>query len=174
MSEQVIAKFVRTTNNPKFNGLKVIYQDGTEDWADCSPQVLGFVKNNNSINEGVDIVMIGDWVQKGQKRKFNVTKVQLNNTYNNVQPPQMPMNTQNVSTPSTNIVQPPVQMKISTPSVVNFNKYRDPAIAERMCRLSILSSVCTAVSAVQGYIDLNTLDAKIECLYDYWLNKIKN
>lgn len=49
---------------------------------------------------------------------------------------------------------------------------KSPEESEKIKRLSILSSVCTAVSALSGQLDQNTLPEYIECLYDRMYKKI--
>jgi len=49
---------------------------------------------------------------------------------------------------------------------------KSPEESEKIKRLSILSSVCTAVSAIQGQVDPNTLPTIIESLFDKFYKKI--
>lgn len=167
MSQQVNAKFIRVAKNPTCNMMKVVV-NGKEQWADCPQNVKNFAEK--AFGEGQDVVLTADFVNN----RYNVSRIEQAGGYQ--QPPQQP--TQQAPAYQQAVQQPTQQFTPPTAGNLEMpRKYRDPVTpdeAERMCRLSVLASVCESVSALTGQVDANVLPDVIEATYDRLLNKVKN
>lgn len=166
MEQQIQAKFLMVAKSPARNMMKISV-NGKEQWADCSPNVKGFAAT--TIQSGQDVVLTASFINN----RYNISRINANGA--GTPPPavyQPPVQNTGVQQTYT----PPVQQP--SPSTQNYNateymKPRTPEEAERMTRLSVLSSICTALAAIPGQIDVNTLWDVVESGYDRFLAKVK-
>lgn len=164
MDQQVQAKFLSVAKSPARHMMKVIV-NGQEQWADCSPQVKGFAAK--ALREGQDVVLTASYANN----RYNISRIEANGGYQ--QPAQT---TTSRPAPAQTYTPPAAQTQpVSTQNYNNadYMKPRTPEEAERMTRLSVLSSVCSALGAIPGQIDLNTLWDVVEAGYVRFLNKVK-
>lgn len=163
MEQQIQAKFGRVAKSPSKNMLKVIV-NGQDQWADCTPQVKGFA--SKAFQEGQDVILTASFANN----RYNVSRIE--NMSGGKPPVAAPSNT----APQTQAPKPATQPTTSSYSHYGSGEYqkaRTPEESERMTRLSVLSSVCEALAAVPGQIDVNALWDVVETGYNRFLMKVK-
>jgi hypothetical protein len=136
--------------------------NGQEQWADCSPQVKGFAAK--VLQEGQDVVLTAAYLNN----RYNVSRIEAFGA--GTQPPAQNHVNQPPATPAYTPAQHSAPQNYNSSE---FMKPRTPEEAERMTRLSVLSSVCTALGAVPGQIDVNTLWDVVDAGYARFLTKVK-
>lgn len=160
---QFTVKFNRVTHKPGLNAFQA-EKDGKSIWVNAPANVINFIKvlsKDNKINIGDEITLEGG-LEAG---KWNATKLIWGTGTN---------------TPSSNIAQPKTEnaapAQKTTSSYSGNVKYRDPVTpeeSERMCRLSVLSSVATMMTALTGQVDPNNVGDIATSLYDKFMEKVK-
>ena len=146
--------------------IKMVLDDGQEKWATTSQAVFNFAKNN--FKEGDD----ADFVYRVDNNQYFVDRINK---------PGYKQETQsggyNPNPSSQDSGQKPApsspQKTYSPYNSGDYMKPRTPEEAERMTRLSILSSVCEAIKVFSGTInDANTLWEMVETIYNDAYKKI--
>jgi len=172
MESQVQAKFLRVAKSPTKSMMKVIV-NGQEQWADCDPKVKGFA--GKTMQEGQDVVITASFANN----RYYISRISPVGGAAPQTAPQTtaPQQQQTYQPPATQqTYQPPVTVQQPVGQVAPPKQYmnpRTPEEAERMTRLSTLSSVCTVLAAVPGQIDVNTLWDVVEAGYTRFLTKVK-
>ena len=156
MSQQVKAKFVRVATKPGCLMMKVVV-DGKEQWADCSQAVYDFAKK--SFKEGQEVTLTAAY----ENNRYNVSRMESGNGGG----------TQ--TTPSTSPTSKPATTTGTSSSGAGKTSYgsKSPEESERITRLSVFSSVCTALGAIPGQVEVNAIGDVAEELYIRFLNKVK-
>ena len=170
METQVQAKFLRVAKSPTTSMMKIIV-NGQEQWADCDPKVKGFA--GKTMQEGQDVILTATFANN----RYYISRISSAGT---AAPQTVPQTT---PPQQQQTYQPPAQQTYQQPAVhqpvgdvappKQYMNPRTPEEAERMTRLSVLSSVSTALAAVPGQIDVNTLGDVIETMYTRFLTKVK-
>lgn len=140
--------------------IKVTDDKGQEIWMGCSDNVYSWCKKNYREGDSIDV----DYVTKNGRYTANrVTK-----------------KGQSKPTSTSSQYQKPENKKDEKPDVSVSNvrypseymKSKNPEESKQIRALSILSSVCSAMSSLAGHVDLNTIGDTIEALYDRFDKKI--
>lgn len=156
MSQQVKAKFVRVATKPGCLMMKVVVE-GKEQWADCSQAVYDFAKK--AFKEGQEVTLTAAY----ENNRYNVSRMEGGNAGASQTPANNFSSTQTSKPAGT-----------STASGKSYGGYgKSPEESERITRLSVLSSVCTALGAIPGQVEVNAIGDVVEELYTRFLNKIK-
>lgn len=164
MEQQIQAKFGRVAKSPTKNMLKIVV-NGQEQWADCTPQVKGFA--GKAFQEGHDVVLTASYANN----RYNVSRIE---SASGRPQAQAPVNTPPVQqTAPVQTAKPAAQHTSTYSGYSDYQKPRIPEESERMTRLSVLSSVCEAVAAIPGQVDVNVLWDVIESGYNRLLAKVK-
>lgn len=168
------AVFERVARKPGCNMFKATV-DGKSQWVHCPQNVKNFA--GKAFQSGQPISMDATFANN----HYTATRV---TSVDGGQPEQTPPQVQQAVNPPPQQYSQPAQVQnthvpqaqVSNSGLRAPSKYRDPVTPEesdRMCRLSVLSSVSQAVSTLQGQVDVNTIGDVMLSLYDKCLAKIK-
>ncbi len=158
MSQQVKAKFVRVATKPGCLMMKIVVE-GKEQWADCPQPVYDFAKK--AFKEGQEVTLTAAY----ENNRYNVSRMEGGNAATT----QAPANTTSASQASK-----PAGTSTAPVASKTYGGYgKSPEESERITRLSVLSSVCTALGAIPGQVEVNAIGDVVEELYTRFLNKIK-
>jgi len=150
MSQQVKAKFMRVATKPGCLMMKVVV-DGKEQWADCSQAVHDFAKK--AYKEGQEVTMTAEF----DNNRYNVSRMEGGNN----------------TSAAAGSASSASSSKPTTTSTTKSYGSKTPEESERITRLSVLSSVCTALGAIPGQVEVNAVGDVVEELYTRFLNKVK-
>ena len=165
----VIGKFVRTAVKPGCIMIKVDFNGG-EKWVTVPEPVFNIVKTTAQPGQVITMVNLVTTNDGKLHKADNIEVAQSTSAPVVTSPPVQAQTTLPVaSTPGSQ----PVSKVAPVLSYNNgdYMKQRHPADSQAMEKLSVLSSVCGAISAVQG-LDANMLGDMIENLYDRFLKKV--
>jgi hypothetical protein len=161
--------------------IKMVLDDGQEKWGSTSQAVFNFAKAN--FKEGDD----ADFVYKVENNQYLIDRINKPGYVGKTQQSNVSPTPDSQPSPAHVCEDCGVTLKDGkykkcyncnqkkpTPTYSgDYMKPRTPEEAERMTRLSILSSVCEAIGIMTGQVgDIGTLWEQIETLYDEAYKKI--
>ncbi len=138
--------------------IKVTDDDGKDIWMGCSDNVYSWCKKN--YKEG-DVVNIDFVAENGRYTANRVTRPGQSAPSNGV-----------YKKPESKTYTKPATPTGSTGYPREYMKSKNPEESKQIRALSILSSVCSAIPAIAGQVDPNSLGEMIESLYDRFDKKI--
>lgn len=192
MGKEIKATFIRTAKKEGSNKLKAILPDRDQggEFLDCTDEVKAFATSN--FNDGDAVVLTTGKVDD----LFTIVKIAADSvqesgpdeeerTPDPVEPKSEPVEEEKAVAPKESTAKP-VENPRSTASPktkppyqsmntygANFQKEYTPETVERMLRLSVFASACTAVTSLQGQVDLNSIGEVTIALYNKGLIEIK-
>ena len=139
--------------------IKVKDDEGKEIWMGCSDNVYSWCKKNYKEGDTINVDFVAE---NGRYTANRVTRSGQSSPSNQgtYKKPESKTDTKS-ATPTG-----------STGYPREYMKSKNPEESKQIRALSILSSVCNAVSAIAGHVDQNTLGDVVEALYDRFDKKI--